>query len=187
MADPESKAAGFNSTVATLREIVPAQFEAIVTALPSETAELVRRPPLPVAWIHGRHVRAVLEAACRVAFGGDVRAVVDLSRRARIADMSSIYRFFVRLSSVEFALSRAAKMYTTYTRNNGDLAVTGRGEGFAEITFSGLSDPNPIAWAYSEGAVRAVIELTGLKNGQVEAVRGGGKEPDCTFRIRWAD
>ena len=187
MEDAESKAAGFNSTVAMLRQMCsPERFGALETELPSDTAELVRRPPLPVAWIPNRHVRALQNTALRVAFDGDARAVADLSRRARLEDLGSIYRFFVRLSSVEFALSRAAKMYTTYTRNNGILEVTGLGEGFAELTFSGLHDPSPAVWAYCEGAIQAVVEMTGIRDSTIKCVRGGSRAPDCTFRISWA-
>src|SRR5947208_690103 len=124
MAEAESKAAGFNSMVSMLRQLCATdRFAKLVEALPPETAELLRRPPLPVTWIPNRHTRAVLNAACKLAFDGNVRSIVDLSRRARMSDLGTLYKFFVRLSSVEFALSRAAKMYGTYTRNNGVLAV----------------------------------------------------------------
>jgi hypothetical protein len=187
MAQAESKAAGFNSTVAMLREMCPPErFRALEQALPPETVELVRRPPLPLTWIPNRHIRVLQNAAWRVAFRGDLRPMVELSRRARLADLGTIYRLFVRLASAEFALSRAAKLYTTYTRNNGTLEVSSQGKGFAELTFRGLHDPSPAVWAYCEGAIHAVLEMTGLESGQVKIQRGGGGDPDCTFHVRWS-
>jgi hypothetical protein len=186
MSGAESKAAGFNSTVSMLREMcTPEQLAAVLSALPPETADLVRTPPLPVTWIPNRHVRILQSTAVRVAFDGNVRKMVDLSRRARLADLGTIYRYFVRLASAQFAIERAAKMYTTYTRNNGSLTVTATGKRFAELTFKDISEPSPAAWAYYEGAIQAVVEMTGLKTASVLTVRGGGREPDCVFRVTW--
>jgi hypothetical protein len=188
MAEAESKGAGFNSTVNALRELCgPEKFRALLATLPAETVELINRPPLNVAWIPNRHVRVLQNNACRVAFDGDARPMVEVSRRARLADLSSIYRFFVRFASVEFALSRAAKMYSTYTRNNGVLEVSARGSGFAELTFTGIHQPSPAVWAYCEGAIHAVVEMTGLKTPSVKTLRGGGSASDCTFFVRWKD
>ncbi len=187
MGDAESKAAGFNSTVAMLRQMVGAEkMREIEAALPKETVELLRHPPVPVEWIPNRHVRALQTTAVRVGFDGDVRKMVELSCRARLADLGTIYRYFVRLASVEFAVSRAAKMYGTYTRENGTLEVSARGERFVELSFKGLHDPSPAAWAYCEGAIKAVVEMTGLEGASIHAVRGGGVTHDCTYRISWA-
>lgn len=187
MAEPESKAAGFNSTVAMLRQVCsPSRFRALESSLPAETVELLHRPPLPLVWIHNRHIRVLQDRAWRIAFDGDERQIVELSRRARLADLGTIYRFFARLASAEYALSRAARMYTTYTRNNGTLEVSARGDGFAELTFAGVHAPSPAVWAYCEGAIYAVIELTGLTGGVVSCVRGGGTGSDCTFRVQWS-
>lgn len=186
MGDPESKANGFLSALRELHAMAPERAEAVVAALSEETVALVRRPPLPVEWIPTRRLHDLLEAAHRVAFDGDLRKITELARRVLLADLKTVYKIFIRMFSAEFALSRAAKIYTTYTRNNGTLEVTARGDRFAELTYRAVARPTPIVWAYYEGAIRGVMAATGLARPDVVMVSGGGNQPDCTFRVTWA-
>ena len=186
MAEPEFKVAGLLSMVRTLREMIgePA-WQALLEGLPADTRELIRQPPLAMSWAANHHFDRVVEAACAGPFGGDLTRVTELAKRAMLGDLSTVYRVFIRLASPDFVLKRAAKIYETYTRNNGQFRVTASGEGFAELTIEDLAAPSPAAWAYNEGAIRAVIAATGLKEANVTVAEGGGSDRRCVFRATW--
>jgi uncharacterized protein (TIGR02265 family) len=186
MAEAEFKAAGLISMLRMLREMVGAEaYDALEAALPPDTRELVRQPPLAMSWLPNRHFDLVVERALVGPFGGDTRKVVELAQRAMIDDLNSVYRVFIRLLSPEFVLRRAAKIYGQYTRNNGVFTVSKSGPGFAELTIDGVELGMPSVWAYNEGAIRAVIAATGLKDAQVVIIEGGGSSNRCVFRGSW--
>jgi uncharacterized protein (TIGR02265 family) len=184
--EAEFKSAGLISMLRTLREMVGAPvYDELVAALPPDTRELVRQPPLAMSWIPNHHFDVVVERALAGPFGGDVKKVTDLAQRAMLGDLNSVYRVFIRMLSPEFVLRRAAKIYAQYTRYNGTFTVGKTGPGFAELTIDGVSDPTPAVWAYNEGAIRAVITATGLKEAQVAIIEGGGTSNRCVFRGSW--
>jgi uncharacterized protein (TIGR02265 family) len=188
MAEPEAKAGGMISMQRTLREMVgePA-YRALVDALPADTREIVRTPPLAMSWIPNHHFDRVIERALVGPFGGDLARVTELAKRSILGDLNTVYRVFIRLMSPEFVLKRAAKIYGQYTRNNGNFRVTASGPGFAELTIDELASASPAVWAYNEGAIRAVLAATGLDSAQVIVVEGGGRAPRCVFRTTWKE
>jgi hypothetical protein len=185
MSAAESKASGFTSAVRALRELHPQEFDALVAALPPETAALVRTPPLPMAWIPARHFVALIETAARVVWGGDPDPATEIARRALANDLGTLYRIFIRLASPNFVLERAGKIYATFTRNNGALRVIRSGKGWAEMTFEGIAERSPVTWAYNRGALLGTIDATGLKNGKVVITSGGGDNPDAIMMCTW--
>jgi hypothetical protein len=183
---PELKAAGFNSAVNALRVLsTPADFDKMVDALPPETAELVRHPPLAVAWLPNEHFSALIETACRVVFGGDETRIEEVARRAMSLDLKTIYKIFVRLASPQFVVERATKLWQTYTRNNGFATATPTGNAGCEVAYEDIDRPSPVLWAYQRGAIRGVIEATGVKTVRVQVLRGGHTQPHCRFAVTW--
>ena len=186
MADPESKAVGFNSLVAVLREQVPAStMAALVQALPPETAHLVEHPPLPVRWLAQTHTFALMRAACDRVFGGDEEKTSELAQRAVVRDLNSLYRLFIRLSSPEFVIGRAAAMWQTYWRNNGAVRVEREGPTSVLVQYEGMVGATSLFWAIQCGTLRGVMQATGVQGIEVRVVGDRDDPHRCTVRARW--
>jgi hypothetical protein len=186
--EPQAKATNFNSVATTLRRLLDeVTFRALVSALSRETAALIEQPKLPMTWIPTRQFVELLETAGRVAFAGDEKRVEEMGCQSVGGDMRTVYRVFIRLMSPQFVMQRAAKLWSTYTRNNGTMRAVAVDAHTADVYYEGLNAQavSPIYWAFQRGAVRAVGEATGIKNVRVETRAGGGRARDCTMRVTW--
>jgi hypothetical protein len=184
---PETKGSGFVSAVGTLRKMVaPDAFERLLAELSEETAALVRRPPLPVAWIASERFQELLRTAAEL-FGGDEAAIEDWGRRALLFDLKGIYKMFIRFLSPQFVIDRSAKLWATYTQNNGRVRAVATGARSAEVTYEDLPVHlvSDAFWAYQRGAMRGAMEATGMKDIVVETLEGGGAAGHARFRISW--
>jgi hypothetical protein len=172
--------------VTILRQMLsPEGFERMVAALSPETAEAVRRPPLPLAWLPGRCVFELSEVALRAAFNGDEAQLRDMARRSMLIDLKGIYRVFIRFASAKYVIDRGARLWDTYWRNNGRVSVDELSGNAVEVKYEDLASGNHGFWIAQCGSLLGVIEATGLKNGKVAIVRGGGNERWCVVRVTW--
>lgn len=188
MAEPESKGSGFASAVAILRKSVPPEvLERVVAALSAETAELVRRPPLPVAWIPVGHFPELIGAVRKHAFGDDERKYEEWGRLALLSDLRTVYKVFIRFLSPQFVIERGTKLWETYARNQGSVRSVADGATAAIVTYEGLPPTlvSPLFWAYQRGALLGVMEATGMKQMAVETVEGAAAATHAKFRISW--
>jgi hypothetical protein len=185
--EPESKGSGFTSAVTTLKKMLPPEtLEQIVSTLTPETAELVRRPPLPVAWIGIGHFPELVRAVRAHGFS-DERKFEEWGRQAMLIDLRTIYKMFIRSLSPQFVIERGAKLWQTYTRNQGNVRATPDGESSALVTYEGLPHQlvSPEFWAYQRGVLLGVMEATGMKQIAVETLGGGATTTGARFRVSW--
>jgi hypothetical protein len=188
MSEPESKAVLFNTVVEVLRETTsPAAFQALLAALPPETAQLVERPPLPVAWLPHTHSFALVRSACAVLYGGDEERTSDLARRAVLRDLNSLYRLFIKLSSPQYVIDRATRMWETYWRNNGTVRVEREGPGSTLVHYEGMAHATSLFWSMQCGSLRGVMEATGVQGIEVRIIEGRNDPNRCTVRARWRE
>jgi hypothetical protein len=188
VAQPESKGSGFTSAIIVLRKMVDADaLERVIETLPPDTAELVRRPPLPVAWIPSHHFRLLSQAVTRDLFDGDEKRLEDWGRQAMLVDLRGIYKMFIRFLSAQFVIERGAKLWETYSRNQGTVRARAVGDAAAEVVYDGLPIEivGPDFWAYQRGVLRGVMEATGYKTITVETVEGAGNTGHACFRVSW--
>lgn len=188
MAEPESKGSGFASAITVLRRMVPADaLDRLIESLPPETAELVRKPPLPVAWIASSHFRVLSAAVSRDLFGGDEKKLEEWGRQAMLNDLRGMYKMFIRFLSAQFVIERAAKLWDQYSRNQGSVRAAPAGDATAEVVYSGLPVElmTPAFWAYQRGVLRGVMEATGYKAIAVETLEGAGSSGHAKFRVSW--
>ena len=189
MAEPESKASGFNSAVLALRTMVPVDaFERMLSTLPAETAEIIRHPALPLEWIPVRHFRALVTGALEQLFGGDEARLGEWGCQAVRHDLRTIYRMFIRFLSPQFVIERAARLWATYQRNFGNVYAEPDGENAAIVTYERLPAEHMTSafWAYQRGCLRGVMEATGMKQIAVEIVAGGGGAAHARIRVSWS-
>jgi hypothetical protein len=186
VAEPELRAVGFNAWVRELRQIAaPDRFADLVTALPAPTAALVDRPPAPDEWLSYSHPFALVHLAHERLFHGDERITSNVSRRIVGQDLRGLYRVFVRLTSPEFVIDRAARLWPTYWRNNGTVRVEPVNGEHVRVRFEGLSHATPLFWTLQCGLVRGVTEATRIASVSVRILDGRDSPSDCTFDVTW--
>ena len=188
MGGPESKGSGFTSAVTVLRKMLPVEaLEHVLGALSPETEELVRHPPLPVAWIGMHHFPELVRAVKAHGFGGDERKFEEWGRQAILVDLRTIYKMFIRFLSPQFVIERGAKLWQTYTRNQGRVHAEAEGAGAALVTYEGLPFElvSPEFWAYQRGVLLGIMEATGMKQIGVETQAGAATANGARFRVSW--
>ncbi len=184
----ELKGTGFASATAALREVAgETAFTRMVATLPPATQALVHKPPLPMTWVEAVRFAELLQAAARELLANDERRAQAAARVAMGNDLRGVYKIFIRLLSPTYVISRGAKMWDTYARNNGTMRSEAVGERAAEVHYDGIAPELsfPMYWAWQRGVLQAVGEATGIKNVRIETVSGGGHLGQCVLRASW--
>jgi hypothetical protein len=188
LGQPASKGSGFASAVTTLRKLLPPEtLERVIAPLSAPTAELVRRPPLPVAWIDVSHFPELVASVRAHAFGSDEAKYEEWGRQAMLGDLRTIYKVFIRFLSPQFVIDRGTKLWQTYTREQGIVRSVADGETAALVMYEGLPATlvSPEFWAYQRGVLRGVMEATGMKHTTVTTIDGGVNATHARFRVSW--
>jgi hypothetical protein len=182
---PASKGAGFITVVSVLRETVPdALMTSYVASLPEATAALLRVPPIAMEWLPIEHFYAVIDHAQSVLYRGNANDVADLGYESIRRDLTALYRLLVRVSSVEAILSRTSRLWSAYNRNHGTVTVQMLSRTAADVAYEGIPPHAPAAfWAFQRGALRAVVEATGVRNVRARILSPPNASGACVLRI----
>jgi hypothetical protein len=120
-------------------------------------------------------------------FFGDERKYEEWGRQAILVDLRTIYKMFIRFLSPQFVIDRGAKLWQTYTRNQGSVRAEADGAAAAQVTYEGLPRElvSPEFWAYQRGVLLGILEATGMKQIAVETLAGGAFDDGARFRVSW--
>ncbi len=180
------KAAGVNSVIAVLAGMVPAPaFAAWVKQLPQATASLIERPRLPQSWVPLADINPLWTESLTGLFHGELHKLFELGRLQLRADMSGIYRVFLRVASPGFVADRAAAIYGVYGQNCGALSVVARTSSSLDIAVTQRPLPSPAVYEYLRGSIAGALELTGISNLQV-AIVAEPKDNERVYRATWS-
>lgn len=183
----EVKAAGFNSLIATLRGMVSASaFDDFVASLPPACAALIREPPLALSWIRLSSVAPIYPDIFERLFNRDPVKMFELGRAQFRADLSGIYRMFLRVASPTFVAERTSDIYKLYTRECGTLRTVLNQPGRIEILLEGHPFGSLAFYHYLRGSMFGAIELTGVSQLNVVIIDGGGDSSRCQLRATWS-
>lgn len=158
----------------------------VMTLLSEADREVWRAPILTSSWVdYGPFIRAAF-AVDRALGSGDgvlVRQAAVFSARR---DLGGIYRMFVSLSSPQFAISRAAKLWRQYF-DSGEMVVVAKSNTHVVLHLSDFSNMPDGHEVFLQAYMEELIRLS------------GGKEPRsshptclsrgdsyCTFAIEWS-
>ncbi len=181
---PEGKVSGFLTPARIVGEMVPERYPEFLAAVPTSTRELIESPPLAMAWRPLEHFPAIVNAALQV-FDGELGLIEELAERSLRADLSTLYRIFIRISSPDAVLDRAPAVWNTYLRGAGACTVTDSGHRMRTLTYSDVPFPSRGYWAYQAGAALGVVHATGTTGGTAKIVAGGSYANSCSIRINW--
>lgn len=180
------KAAGVNSVISVLASMVaPAAFQAWSRQLPPATLSLIERPRLPQSWVPLEDINPLWTSSLTGLFGGDLSKLFELGRLQLRADMSGIYRVFLRVASPGFVADRAAAIYGVYGQNCGSLAVVGRTPTTLDIAVTERPLPSAAVYEYLRGSIAGALELTGVSALRVEMVKAP-HDNERHYRATWS-
>ena len=185
MSEAFSKAAGFNSTIKTLRDLVAQdKYDKFVRSLAFDTRQLVDKPPMAVAWLPIKHWMNMIDTAHWVCFGGSDEQVKELGRRSTRDDLNRLYRFAVRLASPQYIIDKAGALWTTYTKDNGTVRVNVTSKNTVDVIYADVEAAQVAAfWPFQAGSILGILELTGVKEPAVTALRSGPR--DGMLKAQW--
>jgi hypothetical protein len=183
---PMMKAAGVNSLVAVLVTMVPKErLSAWVKHLPAASAALIERPTMHQSWVPLEDVNPLWTESLTGLFDGDLHKLFELGRLQLRADMSGIYRVFLRVASPGFVADRAAAIYGVYVQHCGALTVVNRFEGGLDIAVTERALPSLALFEYLRGSIFGALELTGISNLQV-TITAAPHDDERVYRATWS-
>ena len=125
------------------------------------------------------------QAIDRIFGAGDLALIKPLARAGADANLTTIYRLFYKLGSVNWILGRAVRLWSAHY-DSGFLEVMTRGPRSAVLRVRGFATPHPVHCLAVGGWAERSVELSGGKRvSLVEArCRNTGDEL-CQFDVRW--
>ncbi len=169
------------------REMVGAAvFDRFVETLPPHLADYFLHPRLATNWLPLDDCMAITRHILDELLDGDFERVFEVARRQFKADLSTVYRVFVRLGSVAAVARRTATVYATYSRNAGSMSVVREEDHLIEVEVIDHPSPSPHVWQFIRGNVHGAAEASGAHAVKTSIVDGGGNRPRCRIRVTWS-
>jgi hypothetical protein len=163
--EPPRKALAFNSVAREIRALADeAKWASLVARLPPAT-------------------RALL--AHEVVFDSDEKRTAEVGRRAVVSDLNFVHKMFIRFASPEFVLGRAARLWSSYWRDNGTVSVVRERPGRAQVRYEGLRHATPLFWTVQGGTLRGLAEATGFADVKVTILDGKRSPSNCLVQVEW--
>jgi hypothetical protein len=103
---------------------------------------------------------------CELFYGGSRTGAVKIGEFSADRALRGVYKFFVKIGSPEWLLTRASSVFSTYYRPaRMDSVAEGRGR--AHLTVSEFAGMSPIVEARIEGWVARSLEISGCTDVRV--------------------
>jgi hypothetical protein len=186
-AEPHNRGLAFNSCLRQIRALASADDVArVVAALPDDTRALVAQPPLPIEWLPYRHTFALVRTTHDLVFGGDERRTTEIARRAIVEDMKLVHKIFIRFATPQWVLTRVARLWSSYWRDNGTLRVEPIAERRVRVLYEGTQHSTPLFWAMQGATIEGLATATGLGPVTVKLVEGKDSSSRCVFEVGWS-
>ncbi len=174
------KSLGMQSVVAAFADAYPNAALSLRGIANDELKTFLERPPVASAWIPVSVLFALLSAMRRAA-SLSVDAFEPIGSRSLERDLGTVARFFVRLSSVQFLLSRSAALWSTYYQDFGKVTHCMPQPSVVEVTYSGMPGASAEFFAFHRGALLSLLRASG--HPRVTVASTTHTEDQCVFRF----
>lgn len=161
------------------------QRQQVLAALSPELRQVTEQGFLSVKWYPFVYFVELAGTIDRVLGNGDGTMLVDMGHFAAHAVFRGIYRFFVRLGSVEFVIKRAANVWRQFY-TVGSLATERDGKNSVIITLHDFPEPNEELLRSLQGWFSGTAEVSGEKNVETTIVhRPTVQDTRYVYRTAW--
>ena len=117
---------------------------------------------------------------------GDLALVKELGRYGADANLTTIYRLFYKVGTVQWILSRASRLWGMHY-DAGRMIVRAPGGREVELEIMDYDTPHAVHCLSVEGWIERSVELSGGKDVVLDELdcraRGGAR---CRMRVRWS-
>ena len=159
--------------------------EALATEVSPELGEILASGADVAAWYLMEHF-VELNQAIDAHFGeGDLAMVRQLGRYAAEANLTTVFRLFLKAGTVNWILSRASRLWSMHY-NSGQLLVREFPDNEVELEIRDFAIPSRVHCLSVQGWTERAAELTGAREVHLQEVdcRARGDER-CRFRVEW--
>ena len=121
----------------------------------------------------------------RVFGRGDLALIRPLGRYGADANLTTIYRLFYKVGTVQWILGRAVRLWSAHY-DSGYLEVSTRGLRAAVLRVRGFATPDKVHCMSVEGWAERSVELSGGKRAKVTETKCRTSGDDCCqFDVVW--
>jgi hypothetical protein len=121
----------------------------------------------------------------RIFGAGDLGLIKEIARDGADANLTTIYRLFFKLGSVNWILGRAVRLWSAHY-DSGYLEVLTRGPRSAVLKIRGFATPHPVHCLAVAGWAERSVELSGGKRvSLVESKCRNRGDELCQMDVRW--
>lgn len=160
---PKSKCTG----VAWLRDLIekkgPEAEQAMAKALSPDDYRSYRTA-MPISWISEEAITRIFKAAGEILFSGSTSSLAEVGRGMAKANMTGIYQFMLRMTTIPFIMSQASRLWRTYHDTGEASASNGPGDNAVTFTVTGFPTIPADMLEVLRGYVTGLGELTGARN-----------------------
>jgi hypothetical protein len=116
---------------------------------------------------------------------GDLGLIHELGRYGADANLTTIYRLFYKVGTVQWILGRAVRLWSAHY-DTGFLEVATRGPKAAVLRIRGFASPHHVHCMSVTGWAQRSIELSGGKNVKIDETRCRTKGDElCQLETTW--
>jgi|SRR5690554_1928453 hypothetical protein len=132
----------------------------------SPEARKVYQSVLAVQWLPADVEKEILRAGARLLFPGDPNALERLGHLLAHQTMTGMYRFFLSTPTLEFVLRRVPNLWSAFFQS-GMASLKEVSQGHMHLVVTDFAEMEPYQHQITTGYIRAIAELLGAKNVQV--------------------
>jgi len=137
------------------------------------------------AWYPFERFVELNEQIDRMFGAGDLALVKELGRYGADANLTTIYRLFYKVGTVQWLLARASRLWGLHY-DAGRLIVRAPGGREVEFEIVDYDTPHPTHCLSVGGWIERSVELSGGKDVQLEELACRARGDDrCRMRVRW--
>ena len=126
------------------------------------------------------------EQVDRVFGKGDLALVKQMGRYSADANLTTIYRLFFKVGSVQWILGRAVRLWSAHY-DAGYIEVMTRGQRGAVLRLRGFPTPHRVHCLAVAGFIERAIELSGGRRPIVNEAKCRLRDDEfCQFDVGWA-
>jgi hypothetical protein len=157
-----------------------------LAALEPEAQKAFREPILPSNWYP---LKATFtepsRIMCRLFFAGNLRGAWENGRYSAAYGLRGIYKFFVKLGTVDFIIKKASIILPTYYHPS-TMVVKNASRNHTTLHVTQFPEMDPLMEARICGWIEQALEINGCKDIKIETTQSLTKgNPVTEFQIGW--
>ena len=182
----EIKGSAVKSIIQFVKNNYNSQYNEWLNSLSDDSKKVMKNPVLSSSWypIETAFIEPTENLGQMFFNNPEKGAWISGNYSAEMA-LKGVYRIFIKASSPNFILKRAAKVFSTYYRPC-EMKVKNPGEKSAILQITKFETPNVVVEHRIGGWIEKAMELSGCKNIKLEITKSMSKGDDITeFFANW--